>query len=52
MTPGVEGAVRRKGRNLDEPGEGQPGGRRVVPRVLSNSEHVVEQNTPLDLLYW
>lgn len=28
------------------------GERRVVPRVHSNSERVVEQNTPLNLLYW
>lgn len=48
-TPGVEGAVRKE-RNLEESGEGQPGGRRVGLRAHSNSEHVVEQNTPLDLL--
>lgn len=38
------------GGNFDERGEGQPGSWRAVPRMHSNSEHVVEEKTSLDLL--
>lgn len=50
-TPGVEGGVWGGGEgNLDEQEEAQPGSWRAVPRLHSNSEHVKEQRTALDLL--